>query len=88
MPEIYRKWRNQLYYYLKDRIKGRLMIEINDDTASLYLRVDDDHGRFERGIFELDKMMLTGSFDYKKQGKWFLNQYKRWILSRYIREES
>lgn len=86
MPEVYRKWRNKLFYYLKDKVRGKLTVEINEDTASLYLRVDDRLGRFERGIFELDRRMLTGDFNAEREGEWFLRQYQNYILGKFIRE--
>lgn len=85
MPEVYRIWRNKLYNYLKDKVKGVLTCEVNEDTASLYLCVATGDDRFERGIFGLDRRMLTGDFDFQKEGDWFLRQYKEYICSKYIR---
>lgn len=86
MPEVYRIWRNKLFNYLKDRVRGKLTVEINEDTDSLYLRVDDQLGRFERGIFNLDGRMLTGDFNAEREGKWFLRQYQQYILGKFIWE--
>ena len=84
MPEVYRIWRNKLFRVLKERIKGKVTVEINEDTASLYLRVDDQLGRFERGIFNLDGRMLVGDFNAELEAKKFINSYKLWVLGHYV----
>jgi hypothetical protein len=84
MPEVYRIWRNKLFKVLKDRIKGNVTVEINEDTASLYLAVEDSLGKFERGIFNLDGRMLVGDFNAELEAKKFINAYKLWILGRFV----
>ena len=84
MPEVYRIWRNKLFKELKDRIKGKVTVEINEDTASLYLAVEDSLGKFERGIFNLDSRMLIGDFDAGLEARKFVNAYKLWILTHYV----
>lgn len=84
MPEVYRIWRNKLFKVLKDRIKGKVTVEINEDTASLYLAVEDSLGKFERGIFNLDGRMLVGDFNAELEAKKFINAYKLWILGHFV----
>ena len=85
MTEMYIKWRNQLYGYLKDKVRGVLTCEVNEDTNSLYLCVTKDGDKFERGIFGLDGKVLTQGFNVKKEGDWFLRQYEAYIKSKYMR---
>ena len=87
MPEVYESYKNQLFNALKDKVKGYVLISINEDTDSLYVCISRGAHKFEYGVFELQNRMLFGTWDAEEIAKGILISYKRDILKHYLKTD-